>query len=411
MNQALLREAIDELMRRKLRTLLTLLGMIFGVGAIVAMLAVGEGSKREALALVARLGLNNVIVESKGLPEDQLKEVRSRSLGLSAADAQAALMVVPGAQSVALGKQIKVASLSANGASATAQAFAVSLAHREHASLEIAAGRWFNAEDEARMAAVCVLGARLKQKLFGDGPAVGRAVKLNHAWFTVVGVLTERELAKQEFEGVALGIDDERLFVPWDSARARLRFALLEDEVDRLSVRLDPTASAAAAAQVLSALIQQRHGGADDFTLIVPAGLYQQNQQTQRIFTLVMASVAGVSLLVGGIGIMNIMLAGVLERRREIGLKRALGATRRDLVRQFLAEAAVISIVGALLGLLFGGALAYAIAWLAAWQVAWSPLGLLAAISACVLIGMAFGVYPAKRAAELDPIAALRSEI
>lgn len=411
MNRVLLKEAAEELARRKLRTLLTLLGMIFGVGAIVAMLAVGEGSKREALALVAKLGLNNIIVESKALPEDQLKELRTRSLGLSAADAAAAMMVVPGAESVAYSKQIKVSSLSANGSAATAEAFAVSPLHQEHAALTIAQGRWLSADDDASMAAVCVLGARLKQKLFGDGVALGQAVKLNHAWFVVVGVLAARDLGKQEFEGIALGVDDERLFVPWESARARLKFSLLEDEIDRLSVRLKPNTDPAAAAQVLGALMQQRHGGADDTTLVVPAGLYQQNQKTQRIFTLVMSSVAGVSLLVGGIGIMNIMLAGVLERRREIGLKRALGATRRDLVNQFLAEAVVISVAGALLGLLFGAALAYAIAWLAQWQVAWSPLWLLSALSICVLIGVAFGVYPARRAAELDPIAALRTEL
>jgi len=411
MNRVLLIEAADELARRKLRTLLTLLGMIFGVGSIVAMLAVGEGSKREALALVARLGLNNVIVESKALPDEQLKELRARSLGLSAADGAAVLLAVPGLESVALAKQIKVTSISAKGINVDAQAMAVNREHQQHASLELAEGRWFDPDDFARTAAVAVIGARLKEKLFGAGSAIGQAIKVNHAWFLIIGVLAERELSKQEFEGVVLGVDDERLFIPWESARARLKFSLLEDEVDRLSVRLKPTTRPAEVAQVLAALISQRHGGAADFTLVVPAGLYQQNQQTQRIFTLVMSSVAGVSLLVGGIGIMNIMLAGVLERRREIGLKRALGATKRDLVSQFLAEAIVISVVGALLGLIFGGALAYTIAWLAQWQVAWSPLWLISAVSLCVLIGVAFGVYPARRAAELDPIAALRSEI
>jgi len=190
-----------------------------------------------------------------------------------------------------------------------------------------------------------------------------------------------------------------------------LKFGPLEDEIDRISVRLSATAVPAAAASALTALIRQRHGGADDTTLIVPAGLYQQNQQTQRIFTLVMSSIAGVSLLVGGIGIMNIMLAGVLERKREIGLKRALGATKRNLIEQFLAEALVISLVGALMGLVFGAILAYAIAWLASWQVAWSLWWLFFALLSCVVIGVGFGVYPAKQAAALDPIAALRSEI
>ena len=189
---ALIREAIDELARRKLRTLLTLLGMIFGVGAIVAMLAVGEGSRREALALVAKLGLNNVILESKALPDDQLKELRTRSLGLSQGDADAAISVVPGAQSVAISKSIKVSAISSAGVSLQAQAIAVSLSHAEHASLELSQGRWFNEADNATLAPVCVLGSRLKQKLLGDAPALGAMVKLNHAWFSVIGTLGKR---------------------------------------------------------------------------------------------------------------------------------------------------------------------------------------------------------------------------
>jgi putative ABC transport system permease protein len=410
MNGALLREAVEELGRRKLRTLLTLLGMIFGVGAIVAMLAVGEGSRREALRLVAELGLDNLIVESAKVDNDALRELRARSLGLSPADGDAALAVVPGARSVAVAKEVRVHLLAAGARTATGQAFAVTPAYAEHGGLRVASGRWLDDDDGATTAPVAVLGARLARELFPDADAVGRRIKLNHVWLEVVGVLAERALAQSEFQGVKLGLDDERLFLPWETARARLRFTPIEDEVDVLNLRLQPGASPQAAAIVLQELIRQRHGGADDWRLIVPAGLYRQHQQTQRIFTIVMASIAGVSLLVGGIGIMNIMLANVLERRREIGLKRALGARRRDLVEQFLAEALVIALAGALLGLVFGVVLALVIGGLAGWSVAWSPLVLVPAVAACIAVGVAFGVYPARRAAELDPIAALRSE-
>ena len=410
MNRALLLEAVAELKRRKLRTGLTLLGMIFGVGAIVAMLAVGEGSKREALRLVAELGLNNVIVESKGNTDEQLKDIRTRSLGLSAADAAAALSVVPGAQSVALKKEIKVDQLIVGDRVVSGRAFAVSPAYADHGGLQLKVGRWLRPSDGATLAPVCVLGARLAQTLFGAAPAVGQRVKVNHVWLQVVGVLADRTPSKAEFEGVKLGLDDERLFVPWETARARFSFRRIEDEVDGISVRLDGQVAPDDAARVLQAVIHQRHGGVDDTNLIVPMGLYRQNQQTQRIFTIVMSSIAAVSLLVGGIGIMNIMLANVLERRREVGLKRALGARRRDVVEQFLAEALVIAVSGAALGLVLGAVAAYSIAALAGWSVAWSPVSLLLAVLACVAVGLGFGVYPARQAAALDPIAALRSD-
>jgi putative ABC transport system permease protein len=398
MNGALIREAITELNRRKLRTGLTMLGMIFGVGAIVAMLAVGEGSRREALRLVSELGLDNVLIESKAIDPEQLKEIRTRSLGLSAADAMAALSVVPGAQSVALKKEI------------AARAYAVSPGYAAHGGLHTGSGRWLAPADGATLAPVCVIGARLAHTLFGDAAPVGQRIKLNHVWLEVIGVLADRALSKSEFEGVKLGLDDERLFVPWETGRARFSFKRIEDEVDGISVRIDSAVAPAGAAAVLQALVTQRHGGADDTNLIVPMGLYHQNQQTQRIFTIVMSSIAAVSLLVGGIGIMNIMLANVLERRREVGLKRALGARRRDVIEQFLAEALVIAVSGALLGVALGAIAAYSIAALAGWSVAWSPPSLITAVLLCIGVGLAFGVFPAQQAAALDPIAALRSD-
>lgn len=409
MDRALIREAVTELQRRKLRTGLTLLGMIFGVAAIVAMLAVGEGSQREALRLVAELGLNNILVEAKSIDPERLKEIRVRSLGLSAADAAAALAVVPGAQSVALKKEIKVDQLVSGSNVISARAFAVSPAYAEHGDLHVVNGRWFDAADGSTVSPVCVLGARLAHTLFGNANPVGERVKLNHVWLEVIGVLSDRAPAKAEFEGVKLGLDDERLFVPWETGRARFRFSVIEDELDGISLRLDGKEPPDVAASVLQALIARRHGGADDTNLIVPMGLYRQHQQTQRIFTIVMSSIAAVSLLVGGIGIMNIMLANVLERRSEIGLKRALGARRRDVIEQFLAEALVIAVSGAVLGAMLGVAVAYGIAALAGWSVAWSAMTLFPAIALCVSVGVAFGVFPARHAAALDPISALRN--
>jgi putative ABC transport system permease protein len=404
------REALDELSRRKLRTGLTLLGLVFGVGAIVAMQAVGEGSKREALRLVQGLGLNNLIVEAKTADADSLREQRERSLGLALGDARAALAVTPGAERLAAEKQVKTFAVHSAAGSSDAQASGVTPDYFALASLAVAQGRALEDADERGLAAVAVLGHQAARSLFPQGDAIGRSVKVNHVWLTVVGVLADRDLSADQFEGVQLGNESNRVFLPLASARARFRFQPLEDEIDRFWLRLAQAEQVASGAPVVAAVLAQRHAGVEDYRLVVPAQLFRQHQQTQRIFRIVMAAIAAVSLLVGGIGIMNIMLANVLERRREIGLLRALGARRGDIVAQFLREASVICGVGALFGLLFGGALAYLIATLAGWQVAWAPLPILLATATCAAVGLAFGVYPARQAAALDPIAALRAE-
>jgi putative ABC transport system permease protein len=404
------RETIEELWRRRLRTLLTLLGMIFGVGAIVAMQAVGEGSRREALRLVESLGLHNLIAEARAQDADTLKETRARSLGLSIADADAALSVVPDADRYAAEKLVKTHSCFSDTGSSDAQASGVSPDYFALSSLQVAQGRALTKADDDTLAAVAVLGHQAAASLFPKGDAVGRLVKLNHVWLQVVGVLADRDLGQDKFEGVQLGLESNRVFVPLASARARFRFQDQEDEIDRFLLRIEDPTQLAADAAVLSAVLDQRHAGMADYQLVVPQQLFRQHQKTQRIFQVVMGAIAGVSLLVGGIGIMNIMLANVLERRREIGLLRALGARRRDIVAQFLREASVICAAGALLGLVFGTLLAYLIATFAGWQVAWAPIPILLSVAFCALVGLAFGVYPARQAARLDPIAALRHE-
>ena len=404
------REAIEELWRRRLRTLLTLLGLIFGVGAIVAMQGVGEGSRREALRLVESLGLHNLIVERLAQDPETQKENRARSLGLSLADARAAVAVVPGADRFAAEKRIHTFAVFSDQAETTAQASGVSPDYFTLASLRVAEGRALTTDDDDKLAAVAVLGHQAARELFPDGHALDRLVKVNHVWLRVVGVLADRDLGKDKFEGVALGAESDRIFVPLASTLARFRFPPIEDEIDRFMLGVKDPEQLAAGARVMSAVLDQRHGGIADYSLIVPQQLYRQNQKTQQIFSIVMGAIAGVSLLVGGIGIMNIMLANVLERRREIGLLRAVGARQRDIVMRFLREAVVICASGALIGLMFGAALAYIIAMFAGWQVAWPPFLILASTLLCALIGMGFAVYPARQAALLDPITAIRAE-
>ena len=405
------REAVEELWRRKLRTLLTLLGLIFGIGAIVAMQGVGEGSRREALRMVESLGLHNIIVQSNSPQDDDaLKELRARSLGLTLADARAAREVLPDAGDFAGEKRLRVQSVFSDYGSADVQASGVSPAYFDLASLRVDKGRALNDDDDAKLAAVAVLGHQAASELFPGTDAVGKLVKVDQVWLRVVGVLADRDLGKDKFQGVSLGAESNRVFVPLASARMRFRFQPMEDEIDRFVLHVDDPSRLAADARVLTDLLAQRHGGADDTTLVVPQQLYRQSQKTQRIFSIVMGAIAGVSLLVGGIGIMNIMLANVLERRREIGLLRAIGARRNDIIVRFLREAVVICTCGAAIGILFGALLAYLIAAFAGWQVAWAPVPVLLSAGLCALIGLAFSVYPARQAAALDPIEAIRGE-
>ncbi|GAA5007258.1 ABC transporter permease [Pseudoluteimonas lycopersici] len=405
------REAIEELWRRKLRTLLTLLGLIFGIGAIVAMQGVGEGSRREALRMVESLGLHNIIVQaSSPQNEDALKELRARSVGLTLADARAAQAVLPDAGRFSGEKDLRVQSVFSDYGSADVKASGVSPEYFDLSSLRVARGRALTETDNDTLAAVAVLGHQAAGELFPGTDPIGKLLKVDHVWLRVVGVLADRDLGKDEFQGVSLGSESNHVFVPLASARARFRFQPMEDEIDRFLLHVDDPSRLGGDARLIGELLNQRHGGADDTTLIVPQQLYQQSQKTQRIFSVVMGSIAAVSLLVGGIGIMNIMLANVLERRREIGLLRAVGARRNDIIVRFLREAVVICASGAVIGILFGAALAYSIAAFAGWSVSWAPIPILLSAGLCALIGLAFSVYPARQAAALDPIEAIRGE-
>ena len=409
--------ALTQLRQHKLRTALTLLGMVFGVGAVIAMLSIGEGAKQEALKSIDAMGLRNLVVEEVDFDQETLKEVRERSIGLNLADVDAALSTLPMVEDFSARKQIKHWSLFSHHAAANAQVTAVTPGYFEMAGLHLADGRYLLAEDMAGFRTVAVLGAQAARDLFPDSTGdqahrdiLGQAVKVNHQWFTVAGVLAERDLGKSDFAGVNLAADRNRVFIPLSTAHKRLKFEPLESELDAFRLRLTEGADPQLAARTLDHLLSRRHGDQEDYRLIIPAALLKQEQRTQQIFTIVMSAIAGISLLVGGIGIMNIMLATVLERKREIGLLRALGARRSDIQQQFLVESAVVSAIGALIGIGFGIGLALVIQQFAEWPVAWTLWSILLSVLICLATGILFGWYPARQAAALDPIKALQSD-
>jgi putative ABC transport system permease protein len=408
--RTLIGDAISELSSQKLRTFLTLLGMIFGVGAVIAMLNIGEGAEKEALELIDSMGVNNIIVEAKRYSKEELLEVREESLGLSLGDSQAATRTLPFVTSFSASKNIKVHDIYSDWGKSNSEAVGITPSYFAHGNLSLSSGRFFDESDNKRLAQVAVLGFDTAQQLFPDGEAIGQFVKVNHLWLEVIGVLSAPIQSKDEFQGVNVGGDRSRLFIPLQTTMKKLKIESLDNQLDSLKLSIDKNTDPIIAATAISHLINQRHGGLDDFSLLIPAALLEQQEQTQQIFNIVMACVAGISLLVGGIGIMNIMLANVLERTKEIGLLRAVGATQKDIKQQFIAESFTISILGGVLGVLFGQLLASLIGFYSGWAVSWSIPAIILSLGICMLVGVGFGVFPAIKASKLNPIEALHSD-
>lgn len=403
-----LKHAISEMMHHKLRTLLTLLGMVFGVGAVIAMLSIGEGAQAEATRMIEKMGLRNLVIEEKTFDQETLKEIREDTLGLSMNDVRALQDSLPFVEQTCGEKTLKTWSLFSVNANSDGAVKAVSPSCFAMSNLEVSEGRLFDQHDNDTFTQSAVIGSEVAAQLFPNGDAIGQLIKINHMWVEVVGILRKDELSKEEIQGIKLGAEHNQIFIPVETAFKRLKLEMLESQLDTIRVGLDESIKPQLASVAIDRLLKRRHGNIDDYQIIVPASLLNQQNQTQQIFTIVMSSIAGISLLVGGIGIMNIMLATVLERTKEIGLLRALGARKTDIKNQFLIESATIAAFGAVLGIVMGVILSFLIQSLADWPVAWSLFSIILAVGVCLLTGIAFGYYPAKQAAELDPIEALQ---
>ena len=404
------RQAAAQLAHHRLRSALMLLGMVFGVGAVIAMLAVSEGGSRQALEMIEGMGADNLIVHATQPPGDSAKDVRQHSTGLSLADARSVLDTLPFIAQCAGVRVVPAWSVFSHGGESHAAVWAVDPSYFALSRLDAARGRLFSAAEDAAFAQVSVLGEATARRLFPQGEAVGGMVKVNHLWLEVVGVLRDRQVPAGKFQGQAVGGEDDRVYLPLKTGLKRLHLGSWQPELSQLKLRVRRGFPPASAAQAVAHLLDRRHGGQKDTRITVPVRLLAQQQETQRIFAIVMSAIAGISLLVGGIGIMNIMMASVLERRPEIGLLRAVGARETDVVRQFLVEAALVALIGAAVGVALGAVIAYVIAAFAGWAVAWSLPGIALAVLVCTAIAVGFGVYPALSAARLDPVAALQTE-
>ncbi|HEV2178657.1 MAG TPA: ABC transporter permease [Terriglobia bacterium] len=406
----------ENLRMHKLRSLLTMLGMIFGVAAVVSMLSIGAGAQKQVMAFIEQLGVHNLIVEAKEAVDDQsFQKMRRVSPGLTFADLRSIRSNVSGIVESTARKKFTPSKMIPKPAEEIPVLYGVSPSYQKIAGLAVVAGRFFDDDENARAAPVAVLGEGAKANLFGPRDAVGQYVKAGDQWFHVIGVVGPQLTAQPGQSGASnLPAQDlnNLIYVPLYASIFRLADSQssIKDEIDGLYLKLAPSADSVSVAGVVRGLLNSSHRQANDFSVIVPAELLAQQRSTERIFSMVMVAIASISLLVGGIGIMNIMLASILERTREIGVRRAVGARQRDIVRQFLVEAILISFVGGALGLLFGFGMSRLIAFLAGWSTVVTLNSVLLAFLVSVSVGLIFGIYPAFKAAHLDPIEALRYE-
>ena len=406
--------SIGGLSSHKLRTLLTMLGIIFGVAAVISMLSIGEGAKQEALEQIRQMGIHNIIVQhwnkqAEGESAETNTE-KNLSVGLSTGDAQAISKICPLAQVVAPQREVKV---KAQAIGRSFQSMAVGTIPEYFSVLDarLNSGVYFTKEDLEQARRVCVLGSDAKRALFFFDNPLGAQVKMQNQWFTVIGVLEDKGAAGGKLGGVLeVRNTDEDIYIPLTTVLQRFKWDPGQPELTQVTIKVGDPEELQEASDIIRNILKRRHRGVDDFKIAIPEELMRQSQRTQQIFNIVMGCIAGISLVVGGIGIMNIMLASVLERTREIGIRRALGARRKDILSQFLIEAVLVSLIGGLIGVVLGYSMTKVITLYAHWKTIVEPWTIALAFGVAAAVGIGFGLYPARQAALLNPIDALRYE-
>jgi putative ABC transport system permease protein len=394
--RVLLRLGLRNLLVHKLRSTLSILGVVFGVAAVVAMSSVGLGARREAVAQIGALGIDSITVRGRA-PRDG-----EPGMALGLRDAEHAAAVVPHLVALA---PVREAPLEAElqGRRSSVTVVGTTPSYARAARLPLAQGRFIADLDLRDRKRTAVLGAAVARQLAPLGIALGTELRLGGSFYRVVGILADRAGPRARATPIRTRDVNRSVFVPLPA----LDVGRQPEAIDEIVMRVDGGERVARAAEVVRAALQRTAKGVA-FELIVPREILRQRQRTQRIFDVVTGAIAAISLFVGGIGIMNIMLASVAERTEEIGIRRAVGATKRDVAALFLAESSLLTLAGGGAGALLGVLGALLIQGWAGWPTALSPLMLLASLLMAVLVGVGFGLYPAWRAAQLEPIQALR---
>jgi putative ABC transport system permease protein len=420
----LLKMGWESLRVHRLRSLLTVLGIVFGVCSVIAMLAIGEGASFEAQEQIKNLGSQNVILRSVKPPAAQkVSEKNTQSYvleyGLTYADIRRLQATIPGVTVIVPGRIIRETvwniSRFVDCEIVGTVPWYPAMRHQR-----VAHGRFFSSRETDDAASVCVLGAETAAKLFPLDSPLGQTVRVVGGYYRVIGVIEPQSRSESDPAGAPRADGTaHRMFIPLESAKTRFGEILIKrrsGSFEQEKVELhEVTVQVAALAQVVPVSLaikelMDRNHKKQDYEMVVPLELLKRAERTKQIFNIVLGSIAAISLLVGGIGIMNIMLASVTERTREIGIRRALGARRRDIVEQFLVETVMLSGAGGLLGVALGVVIPVAVSHFAGMKTIITPWSPLIAFGISALVGVVFGLYPAARAARMDPVEALRHE-
>jgi putative ABC transport system permease protein len=399
------------LIDQKFRSLLTMLGIIFGTASVIAMVSIGEGTKKQAIAKYQDLGVNNIIVRDKELSDSELEEVRMKfSQGLSLKDAAVIREIVPGVVDVAPQAEVK---LEAQYTDKTSKVTIIGITPSMMGMLNyrLERGEFITDDHYNRELRVCILGSNASRELMGYDNPVGQNVKLGDQWFEVIGLLQTKALFTETVGELAARDLNNDVFIPLTTFHRRMpvenKFA---SELKQLTIQLDQSDGLMQSAAVIKGILNRHHFNNDDFSLVIPYELLKQEEKERRIYNLLLASIAAISLVVGGIGIMNIMLASVTERTREIGIRTALGGKKADILSQFVTEAIVLSLCGGVIGVILGISLSVGIALFSEIETSITLYSIFMAFGFSALVGITFGYLPAKRAANLSPIESLRHE-
>lgn len=443
--------AFESILANKLKSILTALGIIFGVAAVISMLAIGKGAQEEILEQIKMVGVNNIVIspiveedvegESGEETEEGNRQQSKFSRGLTVLDAKSILDVIPTVSRIS--PEVSLNSfVMQSGKRSPAKIIGVTEDYFDMYNLELETGTFFNDYQEEHGIQVCIIGSNIKSKFFSQVDPIGQYLKFGSIWLKVIGVLKKGNFSLTAFENTGVNVYNDNIYIPVKTMLMRFQNRALINtrnasessvimgrgfmsvrsstpsqntnsnyhQLDKITIQVEETEQLTPTTEVLSRMILRRHSDVKDFELTVPELLLKQQQRTKDVFNIVLGAIASISLVVGGIGIMNIMFASVMERIKEIGTRMAIGAKKTDIVVQFLSEAILISVTGGFIGVFFGIIISKLITKLADISTIVSPFSVVVAFGVSAAVGVIFGYSPAKRAAEKDPIESLRYE-